>query len=91
MAIESGPGGTMITGSADITLYRHLAATSALALEINTGMRMSSKRSTMLAVAAICGSGKKTRRGVLRDMVAFMQRTYPQYETATSVQRALGA
>lgn len=88
MAIEQHDSGTTITG-AHIGLYRHLALASALGLEITTGMKMS-RGSSMLAAKAVCGSLKRTKKGVLKDYVAWLSATYPQYRPAPSVLKALG-
>lgn len=87
MAIEVGEGGTVITGE-HIHLFNHLRIASALGLEINTGMKMS-RGSTMQVAAGVCGSKRRTKKGVLKDYVAWMSATYPNYTPAPSVVKAL--
>lgn len=88
MAVENYEGGTIITGE-HILMYNHMRLTSALGLEITTGLRMS-RGSTMLVAAKVCGSTKRTKKGVLADLVKFMEATYPNYRPAPSVIKALG-
>jgi hypothetical protein len=88
MITTDGHGNTTITGDS-ITLYRHMAIASALGLEVNTGMKMSHGRSTMQVAAGVCGSTKRTKKGVLADYVAWMKTTYPAYTPAPSIVRAL--
>jgi hypothetical protein len=89
MAIESNDGSLTITGP-DIMLFHHMRIASALGLEVNTGMKMSSTGSTMKLAAGICGSTKRTKRAVLADYVAWMAATYPDYRPAPSIVKALG-
>ncbi len=87
MAVESDDSGTMITGE-HIHLFRHLQIASALALSINTGMGFS-RGSVMNVAARECGSVKRTKKGVLRDYVAWMKATYEMYEPSASVRKAM--
>jgi len=88
MAIQNDDGNLTITGP-HIQLFHHMRIASALGLEISTGMKMSSAGSTMKLAAGICGSAKRTKKGVLADYVAWMQATYPDYRPAPSVVKAL--
>lgn len=89
MAIEHTPGvGTMITGP-HIELFRLMALASALALEINTGMKMGHGRSPMTIAKEITGSPKRTKRGVLVDLVAYTTQAFPGYEPVATVTKAL--
>lgn len=88
MPIESSDSGTLITGDS-IALFRHLQIIHGLALEINTGMKLSSRGSVMLVAKAMCGSPKRTKRGVLSDFVAFTRSAYPSYESSPNVVKAL--
>jgi hypothetical protein len=89
MAIEVDEGGTMITG-ADIHLFNHMRIAAGLGLEINTGMKLSARGSIMQVAAKVCGSSKRTKKGVLKDYVAWMSATYPAYRPNPSVLKALG-
>lgn len=88
MAVEKGEGGTIITGE-HISMFAHMSMASRLGLEITTGMKWSGG-SSMLAAGRICGSRKRTKRGVLADYVAWMSATYPGYKPAPSIVKALG-
>ena len=89
MAIEHTPGvGTMITDE-HIELFRLMAVASALALEVNyPGMRMS-KGSVMNIAKRITGSPKRTKRGVLADLVEYTTKVFPEYRPVATVTRAL--
>ncbi len=72
-----------------------------LALEINTGLKSRHQimvgdqlLTPMLAARAICGTDKRTKRGVLRDYVAwwsvqFRTITGKEWEQGDSISRAL--
>lgn len=89
MAVEKDESGTTFAGG-HIEIARLLTVASALALEVNMpGMRHS--RGSMMNVAkAACGSSKRTKKGVLGDLVAFIQTVHPTYAPGPSVARALG-
>lgn len=89
MAIEHTPGvGTMITGE-HVHLFRLMAMESALALEINyPGMRMS-KGSVMMMAKRVTGSTKRTKKGVLADLVAYTKDAFPGHRPIATVQNAL--
>lgn len=89
MAIEVSEGGTLITGE-HVKMFQHLRIASALGLEINTGLKMSRGGSMMQLAAKVCGSPKRTKKGVLADYVKWMGETYPDYRPAPSVLKALG-
>lgn len=89
MAIEHTEGvGTTSTGE-HIQLYNLMALASALAIEINTGMTMS-KGSTMNRAKVITGSPRRTKRGVLADLVAYTTARFPYYRPVATVTKALG-
>jgi hypothetical protein len=88
MAITSGEGGTTITGE-HIELFHLMRVASALGLEINTGMKVG-RGSVMQVAAQLCGSKKRTKKGVLADLVKYTGERFPEYQPAPSVQRALG-
>lgn len=90
MAIEHTESGTMIVTGEHIELFQLMRAVSALALEINTGMKMSHKGSAMLLCASLCGSPKRTKKGVLLDLVCWTKANWPSYTPAPSAKKALG-
>lgn len=88
--IQNNEDGSMLITGSDIEVYRLLSIVHALALEIRTGMVMSRGRSTMKAAAAACGSTKRTKLGVLRDLVAYMeQATEGRWSPSPSIRAAL--
>lgn len=89
MAITGDDGGITITGE-HIELFHLMRVASALGLEINTGLKMSRGGSTMSVAAQLCGSTKRTKKGVLADLVKFTGERFPEYKPAPSVLRALG-
>lgn len=87
----SDNGGFTIATESGIAMFRHLQLIHALALEINTGMRMSSRGSVMMTAREVCGSSKRTKKGVLGDYVKFVISTVdPDFQPAGTVKRALG-
>jgi hypothetical protein len=93
MAVENNGGTITITGE-HIQVFHLLRTAHALALEINTGMSMG-RRSTMTVAAMYCGSTKRTKKGVLRDYVAFLTEKLPHtaegpWQPGPSITKALG-
>lgn len=80
-------GGFTVTGP-DIEILRRLTVASALALEVNTGMVLS-RGSAMQAANKISGSTKRTKKGALKDLVAYLETTITGYQPSASVRRAL--
>jgi hypothetical protein len=94
MAVEQTDGGMVVTGE-HIAVFQLLRVGHALALEINTGMKVAGGRSVMQLAAGYCGSTKRTKKGVLRDYIAFLAENLPHtadgaYQPSPSIQRALG-
>lgn len=89
MAIEKTDGGGFVVTGRHIELYRLKTIQSALALEINTGMKMSRGGSVMKAAAATAGSSKRTKRGVLADLVAYTEKEFPGAAILPSAKKAL--
>lgn len=89
MAVEKHDGGGVTITGYHIDIFRIKAIESALALEINTGMKMSHGASPMKMAARICGSVKRTKLGVLRDLVAWCELQVPQYRPMPSTVKAL--
>ncbi len=89
MAIEIHDGGLTLTGE-HLNLFALISLAHGLALEINTGMKMSRGGSPMLAAKAQCGSHKNTKKGVLRDYVAWLSAsTSPAWEPSPSIVKAM--
>lgn len=88
MAITVTDAGTAITGDS-IDLYRFLATVRGLALEVSTGMRVSSKSNLIKVASSYTGEAYRTRKQALRGMVEAAKRAIPDYEVSVSVQRAL--
>ena len=76
MAVEHSDSGTTITGE-HIEVFQLLRVAHALAMEINTGMKMSSAGSVMQLAASYCGSAKRTKKAVLRDYAAWLSEVLP--------------
>lgn len=79
-------------GSDQTHYITRFAAVQGLALEVNTGMVLSSRGSGLDAcrIQGILPAGRTTRKGGLRKADKFMKDTYPGvYETPVSVKRAL--
>lgn len=88
---ENSNGDVMITGAENIKFFRYLQVASALALEINTGMKFSNRGSVMLIARDACGSSKRTKRGVLKDYVGWLRTVRPGYEPSASVAKAIAS
>jgi hypothetical protein len=77
-----------ITTPEGIAFYRLLTVAHGLALEINTGMKMT--RQSVLAVAQRDGlTVKRTKKGALRDVVKALKAAQPDYAESASVARAM--
>lgn len=72
----------------NVGVFQLLRVASALAIEIDTGMRHSGG-SVMLLAKQYCGSPKQTKRGVLRDYTKWLETQLPGYEPNPAVLRAL--
>lgn len=91
---------TVITGRKQIAVAQLLALASALALEINTGMKMSRGRSPLkIAQSTEVTIGdterplttKRTKTGALADVVDVLRQVMPEgWQPGPSVRRALG-
>lgn len=80
----------VIEGETNVRMYRVLQVMHGLALEINTGMKLSSRGSVMTVARGMCGSSKRTKKGVLRDYVAWVQRELdPGFTPRESVAKAM--
>lgn len=81
-------GATGIEQTLYITRY---AAIQGLALEINTGLKLSNRGSGLDAcrIQGLLEPGRTTRTGGLRKAVKAMKAMYPNYVTPDSVKLAL--
>lgn len=87
--IETTDAGTMITGE-HIEKARVHTLLARLAIEIS-GMRMKG-RSSMILAKEVCGSPKRTKAGVMEDLVFWMYGNDMPIEAQWgTVTRALGA
>lgn len=93
MAIETTPTGAVVITGPDIDTFALVTLASALALEINTGMRLS--RIPALQAAKNLGVIPKDKRGnkkqALRLTVEKIKEARPDYEPKGSVAKALAA
>lgn len=94
MAVESTEGGITITGE-HIQAFQLTRVAYALAIEVNTGLKVGRGGSLMTLAASYCGSSKRTKRGVLKDYVAFLTASLPQtargpWQPSPSIRKALG-
>jgi hypothetical protein len=62
----------VVTGRENVLAVRALAIRRGLKLECETGMVMSSRYSTMNVAKGVCGSTKRTKRGVYADLDAWI-------------------
>ena len=80
--------GTMIDTPEGIEYARLATFAHALALEINTGMKLT--RGSVLARAQASGyTSKRTKKGALSDIIAIQRQMFPNYEESASILRAL--
>lgn len=80
----------IIEGRANVIRYTQNAAITALALEINTGMQISSRGSALQA-CQIQGllEGRTTKKAGLKKAIKKMQELYPDWEASASIKKAL--
>jgi len=81
--------GFVLDTKASIDAWQAMRVAAALALEINTGMKMSGRGSTMLLAASYCGSEKRTKKGVLKDYDKWLSENLPNYRPLPSIAEAL--
>lgn len=79
---------TVITGEG-IAKFRITQVMHGLALEINTGMRLSNRGSVMNVARDMCGSAKRTKKGVLADYIAWVEREHPDITVSDTIRQAL--
>lgn len=81
---------TVIAGKANVIRFTQLAALTALAMEVKTGMRISSRGSALQA-CQIQGllEGRTTKNAGLKKAVKKMKELYPDWEVPNTVQQAL--
>lgn len=85
----SGEGYTL-TGAEQTRAFQYIRVAHALALEINTGLKVARGGSVMVLAAGYCGSTKRTKKGVLRDYLAWMPTVVANYEPTPLMVKALG-
>jgi hypothetical protein len=74
-----------------VQLQTVLSVAHMLAMEINNGGRYSRKVSPMLQAKDLCGTPRQTKRGVLRDYVAWLNEVLPGgYTPKDRIALALG-
>lgn len=81
--------GFIIDTPQGIEMFRVLQVLHGLAMEINTGMSVSSRGSIMLLAREMCGTSKRTKKGVLRDYVKWVQSWHPTFEASDRVKKAM--
>lgn len=89
MAVEKHDGGFTVTGP-DVHTFHLLRLAHAVALEVNTGMKMSAG-SALQAVNRVTGKTARTKRAALADLVAHIKDQRPDYEPSPSIVKALAA
>lgn len=89
MAIEKTEGGVLITGP-HIHYARFVTVAAGLALEINTGMKVSHGRSLIQVANNVTGGTKRTKIGALQDLHDALTQHLPSYKPLPSVVKALG-
>jgi len=73
-----------------VQIQTMLGVAHMLAFEVNQGMPFSRKVSPMLQAKDLCGSFKRTKRGVLIDYVAWLNEVLPGgYEPIGGVAKAI--
>lgn len=82
---------TSIVGRENVIAFTRANALRGLALEINTGMVLSSRGSGLDAcrIQGLLPEGRTTRKAGLRKAVKRMRELYPTWETPESVAKAL--
>lgn len=93
MAIEESNGAIIITGAADTRTYALVSLAAALALEMNTGLKASSRISLTQAArnhGVIPDDGSRPhKKKLLRLTVQKIREAWPAYEPSTQVAKAL--
>lgn len=90
MAIEVTESGSMMITGEHVEVYRLLAIQSMLALEINTGMKMSRGGSPMAVANSITGSTKRNKKAALVALVDHTEALTGIECTNPTVLRAIG-
>lgn len=82
---------TVIAGRENVIKFTRMNALRGLALEINTGMTLSSRGSGLDAcrIQGLLPEGRTTRKAGLRKAVKRMRELYPDFEVPGSVATAL--
>lgn len=89
MAVEISPNGGMTITGEHIHIYRYLTIVSGLTMTINTGMKMSNRYSPLTILREEGITNKRTNKGALRDLVAFIKEINPDYSPGERTLRAM--
>ena len=84
---HSDENGTMLDTPEDIQMFAYLQAAYRLSLEIRTGLKF--RQSTLAAVQRAGITTKRTKKGGLRDLIAFIQSVNPNYVVSGTIAEAL--
>lgn len=88
MPVEHSSAGTTITGES-IGHFHVLQVISALSIEVKTGMKFSNRGSVLKVAKNLGLTTKNTKKGALKDAVAWAQKNIPDYRIQRSTQLAL--
>lgn len=78
---------TVLTGAA-IDVFQLIRVAHGLSIEINTGMKMS-RGSVMNLAKEYCGSSKRTKHGVLKDYVEWLNEVIPGWDVPMTIINAM--
>lgn len=82
-------GSFVVDTPEDIEMYRLLTIASGLALEINTGMAVSSRFSLLATVQQQGLTSKRTKKGALKDVCAHIKKLNPAFVPNPRVAQAM--
>lgn len=88
MPVTTNSAGTTITGES-IAHFHVMQVISALAMEVSTGMKLSNRGSVLTVAKNLGLTTKRTKKGALKDAVAWAEENIPNYEAPARVKKAL--
>ena len=88
MPVTTNSAGTTITGES-IQHFQVMQVISALSIEVATGMKFSNRGSVLKVAKNLGLTTKNTKKGALKDAVAWAQENIPGYEIMASTKKAL--